>query len=398
MTSPSSLWAVVMFVALQTLEPAFAAVAGGWRSEWERTLQAAKREGEVMLYGSNDYELLFREFEKKYHEISVKGFYGRGADVAQRIMAERRAGKYLVDLYLDGMTTGYNVLYQGNVVDPIKPAFILPEVVDQSKWWRKRHHYVDPERQHLFIFNGQSRVEVAYNTILVNPKAVKSYWNLLNPSWRGKIVALDPTHGGAGTSMRFIYHSPFLGREFLRRLLTETDLIISRDSRQMADWLAGGKVAFAIFSGIDRMDLDKAKEQGLPVDWFGPKDLKEGASITAGSGGVAILNRAPHPNAARVAINWLLSREGQMAYQRISGSSYIGPDSLRIDIPKDQVPQSSRRVDEGDEVKYPQTDRADWMDMKPIREFVKEVMKERKKIILDEGGIPQYEQEAAMGL
>jgi iron(III) transport system substrate-binding protein len=349
-----------------------------WQAEWERTVGAARKEGEVMLYASNDYEILFKEFQKKYADIAVKGFYGRGSDVAQRIMAERRAAKPIADLYIDGMTTGYNVLYKGKVLDPIKPALILPEVADESKWWRGKHHYVDPEGKYLFIFNGQSRVELAYNTKLVNPKEIRSYWDLLNPKWKGKIVALDPTTGGAGTSVRFIYHSPFLGREFLRRLLTETEIIISRDSRQMADWLAGGRVAFAIFSGIDRMDLDKAKEQGLPVGWFVAGDLKEGAAITAGSGGLALINGAPHPNAAKVAINWLLSREGQMAYQKIFAAPDIGPDSLRIDIPKDTVPLASRRVD-GEEAKYPQTDKAEWMDFTPIRKFINEVWSKAKK-------------------
>ncbi len=61
-----------------------------------------------------------------------------------------------------------------------------------------------------------------------------------------------------------------------------------------------------------------------------------------------------------------------MAYQRISALTGVGADSLRIDIPKDVVPKGSRRVD-GKESKYPQTDRAEWMDMDPIRKFIKEV-------------------------
>ena len=91
-----------------------------------------------------------------------------------------------------------------------------------------------------------------------------------------------------------------------------------------------------------------------------------------------MINRPPHPNAAKVAINWLLSREGQIAYQRIFTEGAEGPDSLRIDIPKDKVPRGNRRP-EGDEARYPFVDRADWMDMEPIRKFVKETMEQRKK-------------------
>ena len=356
----------------------FAAETPKWQTDWEKTVQAAKREGQLVIYGSAEYEQLYAEFHKKYPEIKVTGVFGRGADVAQRIMAERRADKFLTDLYLSGHGTGYNVLYKGKAVDPIAPMLVLPEVTDTSKWWQSKHHYADPEDKYLFIFNGGTRVVVGYNTKLVNPSAIKSYWDLLDPKWKGKIVALDPNSGGSGDALRFFFYQRDLGREFIRRLLTEMEVTISSDSRQMGDWLAGGKFAFTIFSPVSRMDLDKMQTQRLPVDWFDPDHLKEGAYIAGGSGGVALINRAPHPNAAKVALNWLLSREGQIAYQRIFTLGDEGPDSLRIDIPKDKVPRGNRRPD-GDESKYPAVDRPEWMDMSSIRKFVKEVLEQRRK-------------------
>jgi iron(III) transport system substrate-binding protein len=219
---------------------------------------------------------------------------------------------------------------------------------------------------------------VGYNTYLLSADEVRSYWDLLKPKWKGKIVALDPMSGGSGDALRFFYHSRLLGPDYLKRLLSEMDVTVSSDSRQMGDWLAAGKFAVSIFGPISRMDLDKGKEQGLPVDWFKPDHLKEGAYITAGSGGVALMNRAPHPNAAKVAINWLLSREGQIIYQRIFTSGEDGPDSMRIDIPKDKVPARNRRP-QGEELKFPLMDRAELMDMEPIRKFVREVMEQRQQ-------------------
>jgi ABC-type Fe3+ transport system substrate-binding protein len=349
-----------------------------WKADWEKTVDAAKKEGELVLYGSADFEKLFAELHKKYPEIKITGVFGRGADVAKRLMAERRAEKYLADLYVNGMTTGYNVFYKAKVLDPIPPMLVLPEVTDTSKWWQGKHHYVDPENQYLFSINGETRIVVGYNTKLVNPSEIKSYWDLLNPKWKGKIVAYDPTLGGAGDAMRFFYHQKDLGREFIKRILTETDIVISSDTRQMGDWLAGGKFAFSIFAPISRMDLDVMQTQGLPVAWFAPDHLKEGAYITAGSGGVALINKAPHRNAAKVGLNWLLSRDGQIAYQRIFTQGNDGPDSLRIDIPKDKVPRGNRRP-QGEANRYPSVDRADWMDMSSIRSFIKEVLAERKR-------------------
>ena len=92
------LWAVVF---LSMLDPgdALGAPADPWKADWDKTVEAAKKEGRLVLYGSDDYEKLFAEFNKKYPEIKIVGVFGRGADVAKRFMAERRAEKYLADLY-----------------------------------------------------------------------------------------------------------------------------------------------------------------------------------------------------------------------------------------------------------------------------------------------------------
>lgn len=372
------IFSVAAWVFIALTGAALAAQDDAWKAEWGKTVEAAKKEGQVVIYGSADYEILYGEFHKKYPEIKITGVFGRGADVAKRLMAERRADKYLGDIYLNGMTTGYNVFYKAKALDPIPPLLVLPEVTDTSKWWQRKHHYVDPDNKYLFNFNGGSRIVVGFNTKQVNPKEIKSYWDLLTPKWKGKIVAYDPNLGGSGDALRFFYYSKSLGREYIRKALTEMDLTISSDTRQMGDWLAGGKYAFSLFGPVSRMDLDLMQTQGLPVDWFDPDHLKEGAYITAGSGGLALINRAPHPNAAKVALNWLLSREGQIAYQRIFTTGEEGPDSLRIDIPKDKVPRGNRRPD-GDESRYPFVDRPEWMDMDPIKKFVKEVMEQRKR-------------------
>jgi hypothetical protein len=90
--------------------------------------------------------------------------------------------------------------------------------------------------------------------------------------------------------------------------------------------------------------------------------------LSTSTGNVALLNKAPHPNAAKIAVNWLLSREGQVAYQRI----FRDKDSRRIDIPKDHIGSWARRI-EG--VTYVATDSPEGRDMEPIRRLVNEVWK-----------------------
>ena len=346
-----------------------------WQAEWERTLKAAEKEGQVVIYSTDGLDLIFREaLQRKYPKIKVTTVTGRGFELGQRVMSERRAEKYIPDVFAQGSTTPVRVLYSGKALVPIRPALILPEVVDQSKWWQGKHHYVDPESGYVFMFEGTARSgDITYNTNLVNPEEIKSYWDLLKPKWKGKIVTLDPlTAGPASNSERFFYYNPELGPDFVRRLFGETDMTIVRDNAQLLDWLALGKFAFGFYA----REVEKAEKQALPVGQFLPGHFKEGASVGAYNGTLSFLNQAPHPNAAKVVINWLLSREGQMAwleYNFKAGSDY---DSMREDIPKEKVNPRGRRVAG---VKYLMTDKPEWMDMNPIYEVIKKALAEAKK-------------------
>ena len=365
---------VLVFVTTIGQTTCFAAAAESWNVEWEKTLGAAKREGEISFYGSQGYEKIFEVFQRRYPEIKVTSNTMRqGSEHGQAVMSERRAGKYIVDLFIDGVVTPNVVFYKANILEPIQPQLILPEVVDESKWWMAgKYNYADEEGKHIFAFNGEIQPYFAYNSKLVNPNEFKSYWDLLDPKWKGKMAVLDPAVGGpVATPLRFLYHTPGLGPEYLKRLLTEMDLAASRDPFQIVNWLAAGKYAISLFTAANRSNIPEAKKQGLPVDWFPPKSFKEGVILSSASGNVGLINRAPHPNAARVAINWLLSREGQILYQRIEPEQ----DSLRIDIAKDDVPEYSRRVDG---VNYVATERPEWMDMKPIQQMVNEIWQKRK--------------------
>jgi iron(III) transport system substrate-binding protein len=346
-----------------------------WQADWEKTVKAAETEGQVVIYSTDGLDPVFREgFQKKFPKIKVTTVTGRGFELGQRIMAERRAGKNIQDLFVMGSTTPVAVLHKGKALDPIRSAFILPEVIDQSAWWQGKHHYVDPESNYVFMFEGTARGgDITFNTNLVKPDEIKSYWDLLNPKWRGKIVALDPLIAGpASNSERFFYYSPELGQEFVRRLFSETDMMIVRNDEQLMDWLAAGKFSLGLFARA----VDRAEKQGLPVRQFLPGQFKEGSSVGAYNGTLSFLNRAPNPNAAKVVINWLLSREGQTTWLEYNFKERSDYDSMREDIPKEKVNPRGRRVPGG---KYLMTDRPEWMDMKPIYDLIKQATTETKK-------------------
>ena len=359
-----ALFAVVMLLAATATGSS--AAEPDWKREWERTLAAAKKEGQVNIYIYR-YERLLQDFKKEYPGINVVSVTGRGTELTARLMAERRAGKYIADVYSGGTNGNYNTLYKGKVLDPVKPALILPEVVDLSKWYGKEHRYADPEGQYIFAYLANpSGAQLAFNSNLVNPKEFKSYWDATNPKWKGKIVSLDPRDTGLGATMQFFYYNPEIGPEFMKKFFGAMDIQYAKNFRQMTDWLAQGR--YAICMGCK--DSLRAKGQGLPVDDFDTNKWKEGSSFSSGGGSLSMPNQAPHPNAAKVFINWFLSRKGQIALQKL-GDPDDPPNSRRIDIPKDDVPMEAR-LQPG--VKYFDVVKPEYGDMKSIFDLAKEIM------------------------
>jgi len=347
-----------------------------WQSEWDKTLKGAKSESKLSLYlyqGEGELGGVAQLFQKKYPQIIVTTVTGRGNQLGPRIMAERRAGKFLADAYIAGLTSTYEILYRGKILDPIRAALILPEVLDESKWWQGQHHYIDPENEYIFVFVGNVSQYISYHTKSVDPGEFRSYWDFLQPKWKGKILSRDPKISGSQRiGLRGFYYTPELGAEFVRRLYGEMDVTLTQEIRQATDWLANGKFAICFFCS----EILKAKSQGLPVDEFPTARWKESRAITAGNvGTVALPSRAPHPHAARLFVNWLLSREGQIAFQRAANTPTNSEESMRVDIPKDMVPADVRRIDG---VKYLLADRPEFMNMAPIYEVLDKALAQSK--------------------
>lgn len=338
-------------------------------ADWEETVQAAKKEGDLVVHGSGEVSFLFGEvFQRAYPDIKVTTVSpGRGSVRIQRIMAERRARLYTVDVYVGSPTDVYKTFIPAKVVEFIKPLLILPEVVDQSLWYQRKHHYADQEGKYMFMYEGTPQGGgIAYNKNLVNPMELKSFWDLLNPKWKGKIISVDPMLAGpAQQNLRFFYHNPQIGQKFISRLYSEMEVALSRDDRQILDWLGVGKYSFALFT----RGTEDAIAQGLPIAEIPSGHFKEGAFVSSISGLVSYMNRAPHPHAAKVAVNWLLSRQAQMAFQKYFNGRR---DSMREDISKEEVlPEFRRRKD----VNYMMANRAEYIDMTPVHSLIRSALK-----------------------
>jgi iron(III) transport system substrate-binding protein len=311
-----------------------AADAPKWKEEWQRAVEAAKKEGQVSLYGGQEitHPDIVAAFNKEFPFIKVLSATGRAPDLMARIVAERRADKYLADIMASG-PNGPRMLYLGKALDPIAHTFILPEVTDGSKWYGGKHWYADPENQHIFMFEGTiNSTGLSYNTKSMSRGEIRSYWDLLAPKWKGKLLGMDPRGSALPTPVLILYHRADVGPEFVQRLYKETEITLFRDRAQ---------------------------------------GTKEGASIGGGGSSVVVLiNRAPHPNAAKVFINWYLSRQGQMVWQSVMNKKEVeASDSMRIDIPKDDVLPEARRA-EGKKYGV-----VGFLDPEPVQKLLREILK-----------------------
>src|SRR6266498_4628669 len=340
-----------------------AASANPSQEEWTRTLKAAEQEGQLVLYANEGIEGSIQDFQKRFPKLKVVLISGRSGQLVTRLMAERRAGKYLADVAKLG-TGSASSLYRARPfpVQPVDSQLFLSEVTDKSKWWQGKHQYADPEGKYILSPCVSVHIDlVSYNTELVKPGDLRSYGDILNPKWKGKVSSMDPRAAGGREGGRLIYYHPDLGPQFFRRLLTETDLVLSQDPRQAVDWLAQGKLAFLLFTSP--REILRAREQKLPVDILDPRRMKEAPVVETAASSFMLMDKPANPSAARLFLNWLMSREGQISFQKSQGNC----DSARLDISKEDVPLLSRRKDG---VQYFRLWDTEWMDVDEVQKFI----------------------------
>jgi hypothetical protein len=264
----NSVIAILLFlIPFFDLSPvSFAAESTGSRGEWEKAVEGAKKEGQLTIYHWGSPLILEAGlFQKAYPEIKVTTVTGIGTQLMQRIMAERRGEKFIPDIYIAGIAT-MTVLNQAKTFDPIKPALMLPEVIDESKWWKGKHLYGDAERTNIVTFaKNPDYGSIAIDTKVVDPKDFRSYWDFLQPKWKSKITVQDLRGGGPGTTpLRFMYYNPDLGSKFVKQLYSAMDATLFRDNRLALDWLGSGKFAIAFYV----QKVEEAEEKGLSVRQF----------------------------------------------------------------------------------------------------------------------------------
>jgi len=295
-------------------------------AEWESVVAAAKQEGKVVVAGPPGaaYRAVQQDFQARYPEIQLEFAGSSGRDLGPRVLTERQGGQKLWDVQLGGTGTMYLVLKPGGALANIRPA-LLPEVTDDDNWHGGFDFgFTDNEKLYAYAFAANANPPVHVNRSSIPAAELSSPRQLVEPRFKGRIVMEDPRTQGARLSQLTDLMVAY-GEDFIRKLLAEQDVILTRDIRQLTEWVVRGRYPVAI-GGVTEATLAEFRAHGLGQD-IDHVSAPEVERWTPSFGGVGLFEGAPHPNAARVYVNWLLSRGTQELWARTTGEN-----SRRTDV------------------------------------------------------------------
>ncbi len=314
-----------------------------WEQKWETTVDGARKEKTLVLYGeiTPQQRDALLAFQSKYG-IDMEFVIGKGNEIVARWTAENGAGINSVDVFHLSPGPGINLLKPKNALARIDQYFILPEVTDTKIWPQGQLPFVDAADKTMLMLNYSYTSYTAVNTDLIKEGQIKSLKDLLKPEFKEKIVFFDPAIFSASTAWVVYLVKDIYGldaaKDYLRQFAANRP-VVTRDAVQQLEWLARGKYPVAV--GVSHAAVSDYKAKGLPVTIH---RFSEGGGINPGSGLVEAPPAPAHPNATALYINWLLTAEGQAAFNKGFGSAPVrlgvtieGIDPAKVPLPGEKL-------------------------------------------------------------
>src|SRR5262245_42890856 len=282
--------------------------------EWDQTVAAARKEGKVSVntFTGQAYGRILKLLAQAYPEIKVEHTSLEPVEFSPRIINERKAGVYTWDVATMPTSTALQVLNPAGVFDPVRPAIIAPEARSDANWRGGFDAgFLDRDRKLAYAVQLVRSVGLFVHADKLEVEELRSFKYLLAPQWKGKI-AISETRVIGSTFWPLTIARLKLGDSIMKQLLIDQDPVLSRDRNQLTEFMVRGRYPIAI--GLNALTLQDFQPNGvgksIRTHLLPEMDYQSSGSL------VWLVNRAPHPNAARVLINWLLTKDAQVAWAR----------------------------------------------------------------------------------
>lgn len=322
--------------------------AGPQEAEWQKVLQTARKEGSVNFYATfatPDVRAFLDKALKEKYGLKIEWVVATGPANAERIRVEQRSKQYVADVWWSGASvTNIMLLRSVNGLETFRP----PIIDEEPGVWRVEVNYLDKNWDVLTMFQTLGS-PITINTNLVRPEDYpKSYKDLLQPKWKGKIIMQDPTISGGASWVVQLLKEQYGGWEYFEKLKLQEPVFL-RDFSELARRVAMGEAPVGL--GINVTFNLPFVQVGAPIKMLAPE---EGATL--GSSIFPAISHGPHPNATRVLLNYLLTKEAQEQLASILG---------QLPVRKDVSPRFHPTIEEWTKG-MPRWRNADWEFMTEI--------------------------------
>ncbi len=263
-------------------------------------------------------------FSKKFG-IEVQETVSRPSSILARIRTEQKNGQFVWDAWMGGTSNMVNEAAPAKLLEPIESYLVVPEVKDPSNW---RHpDYIFGDAGHTaFAFVTKLEFFLVRNTSIVPELKIKAWDDFLNPKLKGKISIRDISVPNAGLFPLATAYG-LKGPDFVRKFFKDQDIKVFDNPQQLDSSVMRGSQAVAIGTAeetVTRCHTDGGCKNIELMREFG----------SAISTGISVPKNPPHPEASKLWINWLLSREGQQQWVTSWAKyNYGGAVSMRKDVP-----------------------------------------------------------------
>jgi ABC-type glycerol-3-phosphate transport system substrate-binding protein len=306
-------------------------------AEWERTIEAANKEGSLVMFSQPNQaarEFIAKEWAKVFPKIDLSISAIPEAQFQARFRTERAAGKYLWDVAVAGSNTGYFFAHEGTVV-PVLDLILDPQTRRPEMWGGWDQAFVDVDGKNVFAMSGFVG-SPWFNALNVPPDKVGRLGLrlMLEPEYQGKIVWQDPSGPGAGRAYGPLLRTR-LGDDNLRKLVVDQKTVFVKDQHFVVEAIARGTAWIGIGPPV-RSLIAPFTQAGIKTDVRPFGKGPDAAIISIGGSALYAFDKMPHPNATRLFVTWILSRDIQHGLAKATGQR-----SRREDVPETAEPDET---------------------------------------------------------